>query len=143
MHHLVEIEQADPEYGPVIRHLLPGDSFGELALLQSRSHRTATVIVSSSHGGNDGANTDSDLSPVLSHAEAVGMLDCYAGALGGATAGVGYGVDMIKIPRSVYDHAVTSIQVSQLEGRLNFLLTYKVLLLVTSASNIVLFSYFH
>lgn len=45
---IAEEEDVPPEikYGSILRHLQPGESFGELALLQRHAKRTATVMSS-------------------------------------------------------------------------------------------------
>jgi hypothetical protein len=75
-------------FGPVIRLLGTGDSFGELALLQSSATRTATVLVAPDSGGSLTARGQQ-------------------GARGAAAAGA----LLIKISRSCYDATVRALQV--------------------------------
>lgn len=122
----VDPDTAETEYGPIIRHLLPGESFGELALLQRRAHRTATVIV----GRGDEDMGDSGV-PHSVYASLEGIPSSFSATSvshggGAGVAGIGHGMDAIRIPRHLFDATVTSVQVSQLEERLSFLMTFKV-----------------
>lgn len=76
-------------FGPVIRTLGTGDSFGELALLQCRAVRTATVVV-------EPDRTDE-----------AGM----GGGGAGSSSGGGGGALLIKISRACYDATVRALQV--------------------------------
>jgi len=75
-------------FGPVIRTLGTGDSFGELALLQCSATRTATVMVAA------------DSSPSNTMTES------------GLDAAAASGALLIKISRSCYDSTVRALQVS-------------------------------
>lgn len=44
---VTDAQSAETEFGPPIRRIWPGQSFGELALLQRNATRTATVIAGS------------------------------------------------------------------------------------------------
>jgi hypothetical protein len=82
-------------FGPVIRTLGTGDSFGELALLQSTAVRTATVVVAPDAAVEaPGAGGPADEGEVAQR----------AGGSGGAL--------LIKISRSSYDATVRALQVS-------------------------------
>jgi hypothetical protein len=75
-------------FGPVIRQLGTGDSFGELALLQSSATRTATVLVAPDTASSFTARGQQ--------------------GTGGAAAA---GALLIKISRSCYDATVRALQV--------------------------------
>lgn len=75
-------------FGPVIRTLGTGDSFGELALLQCSATRTATVMVAA-----DSSPSNTTTEPGLDAAAASCAL-------------------LIKISRSCYDSTVRALQVS-------------------------------
>lgn len=79
-------------FGPVIRTLGTGDSFGELALLQSTAVRTATVVVAPD-------------SPAAGDGEQAGPVASRGGTSGAL---------LIKISRTSYDATVRALQVRKL-----------------------------
>ena len=106
------------EYGPIIRTLSPGEAFGELALLQPQCLRTATVIAKGSTAQDESISISQDgtswlNSTVLSPDEQL-------------TSWGEEKVSLIKLTRQLFDESVTSMQVSQLETRLNFLMKFNV-----------------
>jgi hypothetical protein len=104
------------QYGPIIRTLSPGEAFGELALLQPQCLRTATVIAKSCNQDGDSPDLKDGLSLLNSHP--LGRDD--PAPLGGDK------VTLIKVTRQLFDEAVTSLQVTQLESRISFLMNFKV-----------------
>jgi hypothetical protein len=113
-------EQYDAQYGPVIRTLSPGESFGELALLQKAVTRTAAVLVT--------PLVTAEVAPV----SATGQLlePCAEETAGAAAAGpavgeggsvaaagaaaAGAGALLVRVSRSCYDATVRSLQVSRM-----------------------------
>jgi hypothetical protein len=183
VHHgirVVEPSTADHVLGPAIRCIWPGESFGELALLQPHNFRTATVVagaaplqphpswLSGSIAGADGTTSrlsnahvstsdmagdplgltqstfdDACASGGICRPDGAGSVDRAhaagvsrgAGSPGDAAAVLGveggpsrglHGVDLIKVPRELFDSAVTSLQAAQLEERLGFLCKFPV-----------------
>lgn len=105
---------AELEYGPVIRTLSPGETFGELALLQPQCLRTATVIATLSHNEEgSGPATDSLQGSRQSDDEF-------------SSNSARERVSLIKVTRQLFDESVTSMQVTQLENRLRFLMQFNV-----------------
>lgn len=104
---LVAFEPLTARFGPVIRTLGTGDSFGELALLQCSATRTATVVVAPPCEGSDAVttttNTPTGLAATAPHTTAA--------AGGGAAAAVDSGALLIKISRACYDQTVRALQV--------------------------------
>lgn len=87
-------------FGPVIRTLGTGDSFGELALLQSTAVRTATVVVAPD---------------AAVEAPAVAGGPAGSGEVTVQQAGGSGGALLIKISRSCYDATVRALQVSDVQ----------------------------
>lgn len=81
-----------------MRVVSPGESFGELALLQPHNLRTASVLAENRPAEQLQAPDASD-----------------------NPAPTPPGVDLIQIPRSLFDAATTGAQASQLEQRLQLL----------------------
>eukprot|EP00873_Tetraselmis_striata_P036443 jgi/Tetstr1/456707/TSEL_043407.t1 len=82
-------EDPDSYYGPLVRVLTPGSSFGELALLQRNAQRTASVLVP----------------PAPPSA---------AAPEGGEGEGEFRGVELIRITRECYDQTVNQLMTQQL-----------------------------
>lgn len=77
---LVQGQDLDACFGKVIRIVKAGDSFGELALLQTHARRTATVIACVSHAADSGQPPDGQITK---------------------------GVDLVRIGRQDYDLTVS------------------------------------
>jgi hypothetical protein len=88
-------EQALTRYGQVVRTLAPGDSVGELALLQRGSRRTATALVLPPSRGSRGGATAADASDVYQHSS--------------RTTGTN-GALLVRVSRHAYDSAVCALQ---------------------------------
>jgi hypothetical protein len=99
---------AETKFGPVVRAIFPGDSFGELALLQPHNLRTATVLAGHSY-------LKGDIRPAVLEAGSE------------INSPLVSGTELIQISRTLFDAAVTSVQAGQLEERLKLLSTIPVL----------------
>ncbi|KAA6419574.1 MAG: hypothetical protein FRX49_10499 [Trebouxia sp. A1-2] len=91
---LVQGQDLDACFGKVIRIVKAGDSFGELALLQTHARRTATVIACVSHAADSGQPPDGQITK---------------------------GVDLVRIGRQDYDLTVRALQQQQLEDLVGLL----------------------
>eukprot|EP00892_Ulva_mutabilis_P012096 jgi/Ulvmu1/9259/UM050_0008.1 len=111
---LLSPETAEVYYGPVIKKLLPGQSFGELALLQPHCLRTATVVAAPLH--DDSVHASHTLCNSVTQ-----PLD-ESGHQGHCTSGY---VTLLKLTQQLFDESVTSLQVAQLEERLQFLMRFQ------------------
>lgn len=110
---------AEECYGPVIKTMLPGQSFGELALLQPNSLRTATVVAVP-------CQTDSAAHGSISASCVNGAQERKADAdTGHWHCGSECAVKLLRLTRRLFDESVTSLQVAQLEERLQFLMRYQ------------------
>lgn len=117
-------EVLEEAYGPVIRLLGPGESFGELAMLSKDATRTATVIVGSPFVGTaagegsvlgnakEGVTVGQHPSAALLPVEQATSSQGGAVATGGAAAASG--ATLIRISRTCYDATVRSLQVGML-----------------------------
>jgi hypothetical protein len=109
-------EQYDAQFGPVIRTLSPGESFGELALLQKGVTRTATVLVTPLATAEPAAvsSATGQLEPCAEEtADAAAAAGSAVGEQGSvAAAAAGAGALLVRVSRSCYDATVRSLQVS-------------------------------
>jgi CRP-like cAMP-binding protein len=104
---------AEKEFGPVIREVLPGESFGELALLQHQNLRTATVLAAGQ------PSTRRTTSPLWLDQARVNPHQAHRTTEAS-------GCVLIKVTRELFDSSVTSLQVAQLEERLQFIMRFQV-----------------
>jgi hypothetical protein len=95
---------AESQFGPVLRVIFPGDSFGELALLQPHNLRTATVVAG--------------LPPPQRQVKTQGIPK--------SSAAPSLGAELIQVSRALFDAVVTGLQAAQLESRLKLLSTIPV-----------------
>lgn len=115
---MLNLETAEESYGPVIKTILPGQSFGELALLQPNSLRTATVVATQCM--HEAVGMETAASTTLSdfdHGYNPGAVQ-----RGGSPSHV---VMLLRITQVQFDEAVTSLQAAQLEDKLKFLMQYE------------------
>ena len=104
------------EYGPIIRTLSPGEAFGELALLQPQCLRTATVIAKGCKTEDESTSNSQD---------GISLLNSTVLSAEHPSSGEDR-VSLIKLTRQLFDESVTSMQVTQLETRLSFLMKFNV-----------------
>jgi hypothetical protein len=112
-------EQYDAQFGPVIRTLSPGESFGELALLQKGVTRTATVLVTplataevaAVSGANGQLEACAEETAGAAAAAAAGSAVGEQGSVAAAAA-AGAGALLVRVSRSCNDATVRSLQVS-------------------------------
>ena len=134
---------ADAEFGVALRCIWPGDSFGELALLQPHNMRTATVVAGAADvvpqsrratGSLMGASS-LDSTATLQLPPSTFDDACAAGGRDrlprvtedeAADDGEELGVVLIRVTRELFDSAVTSLQAAQLEERLAKLTKFEV-----------------
>lgn len=112
------------EYGPIIRTLSPGEAFGELALLQPHCLRTATVIATPSTKQDESTSGSQDGISLLN--TAILSAEEQSPHAAGVPDAAGERVSLIKLTRQLFDESVTSMQVTQLESRLSFLMKFNV-----------------
>jgi hypothetical protein len=143
-------EVLEVKHGPIIRVVQPGESFGELALLQRGGTRTATLLAEPMLPAKPSPATDSSGIPCCSQRneqqqqqgtradageddkqqkqqwESTRAAVAVTAADGGDSCSTQQlpletGVCLIRITRPAFDAAVRSVQVSALEGLLGFL----------------------
>ena len=115
---VLDPDTAEECYGPVIKTMLPGQSFGELALLQPNSLRTATIVAVPCQYGSKlhGCQTRSCVNYCQNSRPQDGEPNEDRS---------GCAVMLLRLTQQLFDEAVTSLQVAQLEERLQFLMRFK------------------
>lgn len=102
-------EVLEEAYGPVVRVLGPGESFGELALLSKNATRTATVMVGDPDSCRSAAiNAPGTVDGGMAGGSQQPEAEPATGSRANAATG---GAVLIRISRTCYDGTVRSLQV--------------------------------